>query len=156
VTSDPDNIPHRDFAWALHDVFRLFQRAWNRRLKASGTGISPAQCRVLATLYREGGCTQTELAEDVEMDKAPLGRLLDRMEELGFVERRADPSDRRVRRVYQTGAAEMLDEPMWSVASGLFERALNGLTPVQIATLMALLEHLKQNLLVDEDLRPAE
>jgi len=140
----------RQFAWTLHDVFRLFQRAWNRRLRGSGLGISPAQSRVLTEVYRQGGLTQTALAETIEMERAPLGRLLDRMEELGFIDRKPDPEDRRVRLVFHTDKAEALDEPMWNTARGLFEQALHGLSDQEIGSLISILERLKQNLLVEE------
>ena len=140
----------RQFAWTLHDVFRLFQRAWNRRLRGSGLGISPAQSRVLTEVYRQGGLTQTALAETIEMERAPLGRLLDRMEELGLIERKPDPEDRRVRLVFHTEKAFALDEPMWDTASGLFDQALKGLSPDEITFFISILERLKQNLLVEE------
>lgn len=141
----------RAFGWALHDVFRLFQRSWSRHLRDSGIGISPAQCRVLTVLYTCDGLTQTELADEVEMEKAPLGRLLDRVEELGFVTRKPDPSDRRVRRVHLTEAAKALDEPMWKAARGMFDMALKNMTPEDMGTLLALLDRLKQNLGDEED-----
>lgn len=150
TSGEPDDAEQRHFGWTLHDVFRLFQRAWGRRLRESGTGISPAQSRVMAELYRQGGLTQTALAEGVEMEKAPLGRLLDRMEELGFIERKPDSTDRRVRLVYPTEKSDTLDEPMWCAARGMFETALQGLTPEETATLMSLLERMKQNLLAEE------
>ncbi|MES1990300.1 MAG: MarR family transcriptional regulator [Pseudomonadota bacterium] len=140
----------RQFAWTLHDVFRLFQRAWNRRLRGSGLGISPAQTRVLAEVYRQGGLTQTALAEAIEMERAPLGRLLDRMEELGLVERKPDPEDRRVRLVFHTEKAFGLDGPMWDIARGLFDQAIKGLSPDEITLLISILERLKQNLLAEE------
>jgi DNA-binding MarR family transcriptional regulator len=146
-SDDPGEAVRRAFGWLLHDVFRLFQRSWNRRLRGTGTGLSPAQCRVLSTLYNADGLTQTELADEVEMEKAPLGRLLDRLDELGFVARRLDPSDRRVRRVYQTEKAMTLDVPMWGAARGMFDVALQSLTQEEVATLLSLLERLKRNLL---------
>jgi DNA-binding MarR family transcriptional regulator len=151
AADDPNEAARRTFGWTLHDVFRLFQRSWNQRLRASGTGISPAQCRVLTTLYVQDGLTQTELADEIEMEKAPLGRLLDRLEELGFITRRPDPSDRRVRRVYQTEKSEALDEPMWGAARGMFDTALQGLTQEELETLLSLLDRLKQNLLAGEE-----
>ncbi|HEY4344865.1 MAG TPA: MarR family transcriptional regulator [Parvibaculum sp.] len=150
-SATPEQVEQREFGWTLHDVFRLFQRAWHRRLKESGTGISPAQSRVLAELHRQGGLTQTALAEEVEMEKAPLGRLLDRMEELCFIIRQPDPTDRRVRRVYPTDNVDRLAEPMWGAAQGMFEIALKGLSAEERAALMHLLERLKQNLLAEEE-----
>ncbi|MGV8996453.1 MAG: MarR family winged helix-turn-helix transcriptional regulator [Parvibaculaceae bacterium] len=144
------NDIQRQFAWTLHDVFRLFQRAWNRRLRDSGIGISPAQSRVLTEVHRQGGQTQTALAETIEMERAPLGRLLDRMEELGFIERKPDPMDRRVRLVFHTEKAEALDEPMWGTARGLFDQALNGVSTEEVELLISILERLKQNLLLEE------
>jgi len=152
-----DEIPtetEQAFAWVLHDVFRLFQRAWNRRLRESGLGISSAQTRVLASLYREGGITQTELAEETEMEKAPLGRLLDRMEEQGLIERRPDPTDRRVRRVHLSTRVEALEPRMWEPASTMFQTALAGMSAEDVDALMALMSRLKQNLLSDDKPAP--
>lgn len=140
----------RQLGWTLHDVFRLLQRNWHRRLRDSGIGISPAQSRVLAEVHQQGGLTQTALAESVEMEKAPLGRLLDRMEELGLIERKPAPDDRRARLVFHTAKAESMDEPMWGVARGMFEAALNGISPAEYDTLLALLDRMKQNLLLEE------
>ena len=141
---------HRQFAWTLHDVFRLFQRSWNRRLRESGLGISPAQSRVLTEIHKHGGQTQTAIAENVEMEKAPLGRILDRLDELGLIERRPDPNDRRVRLVFQTEKAECLDEPMWGTASGLFECALKDFSAEDMQLLISLLDRLKENLIEAE------
>lgn len=140
----------RELGWTLHDVFRLLQRNWHRRLRDSGIGISPAQSRVLAEVHRQGGLTQTALADSVEMEKAPLGRLLDRMEELGLVERKPDPDDRRARLVFHTAKAESMDEPMWGVARGMFEAALTGISPAEYETLLSLLDRMKQNMLAEE------
>jgi DNA-binding MarR family transcriptional regulator len=149
-SGDPADDEQRQFGWTFHDVFRLFQRSWNRRLRESGLGISPAQCRVLTEVYDQGGLTQTALAEGVEMDKAPLGRLLDRLEEMGLVDRKPDPADRRARLVFHTEKAEALDEPMWGTARGIFETALHGLSDVERTQLLSLLERMKQNLLAEE------
>jgi DNA-binding MarR family transcriptional regulator len=140
----------RQFGWMLHDVFRLFQRSWSRRLRNSGLGISPAQSRVLTEVYRQAGLTQTSLADSVEMEKAPLGRLLDRLEEMGLVERKPDPADRRARLVFYTDKAKALDEPMWGIARGIFEAAFDGLSAAERTQLLSLLDRLKQNLLAEE------
>jgi MarR family transcriptional regulator for hemolysin len=49
------------------------------------------------------GVTQKELAERVGLDGSSLVRLLDILEGHGWVERRADPGDRRSKRIFLTG-----------------------------------------------------
>ena len=138
--------PDQDFGWLHRDVYRLFQRAWDRHLQASGTGITVAQSRVLAELRQRDGLTQTEIADLVMMEKAPLGRVIDRMEEVGLVARRPDPTDRRVRRVYLTEAIERLYDPLWRAAFATFDAALEGFTPAEYRALLAMLRRIKDNL----------
>jgi len=90
------------FGFLIHDVSRLRRVAVDRALKP--LGITRAQWWVLAFLSRRDGMTQTALAADLDMTKVAIGGLLDRMENAGFVTRRADQSDGRARRVYLTRA----------------------------------------------------
>ena len=48
------------------------------------------------------GINQAGLAELLELEPISLARCLDRMEQAGWVERRADPADRRARLLYMT------------------------------------------------------
>jgi DNA-binding MarR family transcriptional regulator len=90
------------FGFLIHDVSRLRRVAVDRALKP--LGITRAQWWVLAFLSRRDGMTQSALAADLDLTKVAVGGLLDRMEVAGFVERRADQSDGRARRVYLTRA----------------------------------------------------
>ena len=91
------------FGFLIHDVSRLRRIVVDRALKP--LGITRSQWWVLAFLSRRDGMTQTALAADLDLTKVAIGGLLDRMEAAGFVERRADQSDGRARRVYLTRAA---------------------------------------------------
>ena len=90
------------FGFLIHDVSRLRRIVVDRALKP--LGITRSQWWVLAFLSRRDGMTQTGLAADLDLTKVAIGGLLDRMEAAGFVERRADQSDGRARRVYLTRA----------------------------------------------------
>src|SRR5271168_4957633 len=90
------------FGFLIHDVSRMRRVAVDRALKQ--LGITRAQWWVLAFLSRRDGMTQTALAADLDLTKVAIGGLLDRIEAAGFVERRADQSDGRARRVYLTRA----------------------------------------------------
>ena len=67
-----------------------------------------------ATVRRTGdalarrGITQQELAERLLVTKANVVGLIDRVSPAGWVERRADPEDRRVNRLYLTNAGRKL------------------------------------------------
>ncbi|MDB5577868.1 MAG: MarR family transcriptional regulator, partial [Bradyrhizobium sp.] len=69
-----------------------------RALKPAG--ITRSQWWVLSFLGRRDGMTQTALAADLDLTKVAIGGLLDRMESSGFIERRPDLRDGRIKRVY--------------------------------------------------------
>lgn len=101
----------------IHDVSRLRRVLFDRRLKP--LGATRSQWWVLAFLSRDDGMTQTRLAEELDMGKVGLGGLIDRLEAAGLVERRAEPGDRRAKRVFMTregrrfvGRTRELDQDM--------------------------------------------
>jgi len=87
-----------DLAFLLYDSSRLLRRRVGERL--SELGLSEAQWRVLAFLLRSEGLSQTELAEILSIQKAPLGEQLDRLEAEGWIERRKHQQDRRANRLF--------------------------------------------------------
>ncbi|WP_066665188.1 MULTISPECIES: MarR family winged helix-turn-helix transcriptional regulator [unclassified Sphingomonas] len=92
------------FGFLIHDVSRLRRIVIDRALKP--VGITRSQWWVLSFLGRRDGMTQTALAFDLDLTKVAIGGLLDRMEAAGFIERRADVRDGRIRRVYLTQAGK--------------------------------------------------
>lgn len=94
------------FGFLIHDVSRLRRIVVDRALKP--LGITRSQWWVLAFLSRRDGMTQTALAADLDLTKVAIGGLLDRMESVGYVQRRADNDDGRLRRVYLSRAGSKL------------------------------------------------
>lgn len=88
------------FGFLTWDVSRLWRVVLDRALKP--LGVTRSQYSIVAVLSRRDGMTQTALAAELELTKVAVGGLLERMEAAGLVERRADESDARVRRVYLT------------------------------------------------------
>ena len=79
------------------------------RLAAEGyDDLHPRHWGVLAFLD-EDGIRATELARLSGQHKQVIGRLIDELEELGYVERRSDPGDRRAKLIVPTdrGLAQM-------------------------------------------------
>lgn len=134
----------RNFGFILNDVARLLRVTYDRRVKS--LGLTRSQWWVLTHLYRNDGVTQSELAELLEVEKATLGRLLDRLETKGWVRRAADPQDRRAKRVYLTEEVEPAMRTMRKIAAGVRSDALAGLTQAQQDRFLDALLTIKSNL----------
>src|SRR6478735_5032218 len=131
----------------ISDVARLLRTAFDRRVRE--LGITRAQWLALTRLHRHPGISQSDLADLMEIERASAGRMIDRMEANGWVERRALDGDRRVKRVYLTAAAEQVHRRIWSVAEATVDDALGDLSSEEAAQLMRLLGRVK-NTLVDD------
>src|SRR2546423_9694168 len=129
----------------IADVARLLRTAFDRRVRA--LGITRAQWLVLTRLHRHPGASQSELAEMMEVERASAGRMIERLEANGWVQRRAERRDRRVKRVYLTPEAERVHRRIWRVAEATVEDALADLTTRESAQLIGLLGRVKQTLL---------
>ena len=68
--------------------------------------LTGPQFDVLATLHRGEGIMQQELAARLLVTKGNVTGVLDRMEALGWIERRPDPEDRRANRLYLTDSGK--------------------------------------------------
>jgi DNA-binding MarR family transcriptional regulator len=137
--------PERNFGFLVHDIARLMRVAYDRR--ARGLGLTRSQWWVLNHLYFNQGITQSALADVLDIERPTLGRLLDRLEAKGWVERRADASDRRVKRIYLTGEVKDLMRALRQIAAGLRVAALNGIDEGERRQLLDTLRLIKANLL---------
>ena len=133
----------------ISDVARLIRTTFDRRVHR--LGITRAQWLVLTRLHRHPGASQSELADMLEVEKASAGRMIDRLEARGWVERRGQDGDRRVKRVYLTPEAERVHRRIWRVAEATVDDALADLSAQEGAQLMRLLTRVKQTLIADMD-----
>lgn len=133
-----------DLGFLIGDTARLMRRAFDERVRTQG--ITRAQWRVLGLLHRFGGCTQVNLAEMMDVEPITAGRMIDRLQEAGLVERRADPADRRAWRIHLTLNGESKLEELRPTALSLFEDAVSGLDDSQQAQLEAMLNVMRSNL----------
>ncbi len=131
----------------LADVARLMRRDFKQRLKDSC--LTHAQARVLVHTSRNEGIRQIELAEMLEVQPITLARLLDQLAEVGLIERRPDPKDRRAYHVYLTDAATPHLAAIERVAKGIHKAAMRDLTEKQAASALAALRKMRHNLASD-------
>jgi MarR family transcriptional regulator for hemolysin len=132
------------FGYLLNDVTLLFRKHFDRR--AVKFGLTRAQWRATKMLYYREGLRQTELAELLEMEPIAVGRVIDRLQAAGFVERRPDPKDRRAWRLYVTDQACGVIADMELIAKGLRKDATHGITVPELQQALDVLNRMKDNL----------
>jgi len=142
----------RNFGFILNDVARLMRTAFDRRVKS--LGLTRSQWWVLNHLFRNDGVTQSELADILEVKKATLGRLLDRMEQKGWVRREGHAGDRRAKRVFLTEEVEPAIKAMRAAAADMRRDVLSGLGTAQQEQFVDALLTIKANLARLEGSRP--
>lgn len=139
----------RSLGFIIHDAARLLRLVFDRKVRS--VGLTRAQWFVLGHVMRKDGQTQAGLAEETDMDKAPLGKLIDRLEEGGWVERRPDPVDRRAKRIFKTPKVDPLTKEMQDATDQLYETALCGLDDRERNHLIDKLILIKRNLVAELD-----
>jgi len=142
--TDRDNWDAR-LGFLMHDVSRLRRNAFDEFMRP--VGMTRSQWWVLAYLSRHDGMIQTDLANVLDLGKAALGGLVDRLEASGFLERRFDQSDRRVKRIHLTTRGSKMVDEMRVRSHLMSERMLQGLDLEARLALAGYLALVKQNLL---------
>ena len=135
---------NREIAFAIMEVARMLKTYSDQRARC--LGISRAQWVVLIRLDRTEGLKQSELAEILELQPISLTRVLDRLAENGLIERRADPHDRRVNRLYLTPAAKPLIGKLVDLGLEMMNTVLDGLDEEDTTRLLRDLGVMKDNL----------
>ena len=108
--------------------------------------MTMSQGWVLVHLVRERGLRQAELAERLEVATVTTSKLIDRLEARGYVERRADPDDRRSNRVYTTPQGEAIVTFMNSTIRQVNEIANEGVSEEELRLVLNVLGRMRTNL----------
>ena len=140
---DRENV-ERNFGFLMHDIARLLRTNYDRRVKR--LGLTRSQWWVITNLYRNDGLTQSELAETLDIERASLGRLLDRLEANGWVRREPCDKDRRAKRIRLANEVGPVMREMRSIAAELRRDAMSGLTSDEQEAFVDVLLAIKSNL----------
>lgn len=132
------------FGWLTTDVSRQMRTVFDRRVRT--LGLTRPQWLALVRLKRKPGASQSELAYMMEIEKAPAGRIVDRMQEKGWLERRSDPGDRRINRIYLTELGERVYDRIYPLSVQTVGDALADLSSRDRDQLIRLLNRVKLTL----------
>lgn len=108
--------------------------------------LTVEQWSILVHLWKYDGVSQQELSNRTFRDKPSITRLVDNLEKLGLVERRASETDRRINRIYLTEKGKGLRDPSMELANLTLNEGLVGLSHEDIETTKRVLEKVYENL----------
>jgi MarR family transcriptional regulator, transcriptional regulator for hemolysin len=128
----------------LHDVARLLKKRFEQNSR--GSGLTRSQRQVLTYLAQNEGINQARLAELIEIEPITLGRLVDKLETLGLIERHPHPTDRRTWLLHLMPTARNRLEQAGEYGDVTRREALAGVSEADRQCLLMTLDAMKANL----------
>ena len=129
----------------LHEVARLLRKRFEQNARVSG--LTRSQWQVLTYLAQNEGINQKGLAELLEIEPITLGRIVDKLEKLGLIERRPHPTDRRTWLLHIVEAARPKLQQIRDLGDVTRREALIGVSEDDRQQLLKTLQALKANLI---------
>src|SRR5687768_12120804 len=130
--------------YLIADLSRLYGRVFDRR--AAHLGLTRVQWRALKRIHQAEGISQTALAELMDMEPIAVGRVVDRLQKAGFVERRSDPNDRRVWRLHLSSQSTQIMDAIEQVSAGVREDSVAGVEPDELQIALKVLSQIRETL----------
>ena len=137
------NRRHGELLYAVHELSRLTTTYFDRAV--GRLGITHAQWWAMMHVAEHEGATQSELAAIMQMGRASTGRILERLEEKHWIERRDDSEDSRLRRVYTAPGWKTYLALTEDGAGQLYRDFLDGISPEEEDRLFDSLSRIKAN-----------
>ncbi len=109
-------------------------------------GLTAGVPPILDYLHDHNGCIQNELSRNCHLEPATITSILTTMERDGLIERRADPGDRRVWRVYMTGVGAEADKTLRRTSARIAELCFEGFAPEEIDAALGILARITRNM----------
>lgn len=144
----------RSFAAQVSLLTRLLRKRFDERARemalSGGPVLTRSQWRMLGSIHLNEGATQRAVAERLEIGPVAAGQTIDRLEKAGWIERRFDPADRRVRRLYVTKEGIPILARLGLLVDSGEQDEIPGLPNEDVAKLQAMLDHVIRSLLNPE------
>lgn len=135
----PNNIPD----CTIFLLAKAYQRAHSEfKSLLRPFELTNLQHLVLEGLWYNQGVTATDLSKLLILDKATLSGILDRMIESGWVQKKRDPKDKRIFRLFTTSKADSVKEKLINLRIQANEKLLSKFTQEECTVLKRLLRDL--------------
>ena len=142
-----DTDYERNVSFLVQDVARLMRLAFDRRIKEFG--LTRSQWFALAFLHRKDGLTQQQLADQMDMERAPLSKTLARLEKDGWIIKNSTPEDKRVNKIFLSDKAKNIMPELKNEADALLDYTLCGLSVEKRNLFTDILSQVKGRLLAE-------
>ncbi|EGA72100.1 MarR family transcriptional regulator [Vibrio sinaloensis DSM 21326] len=139
----PEFDRQTSFGWLINVLANDAAKSFDAELKQHGLTI--ALWPTLMCLWEEEGVTQRDIARKSKVENSTTTRTLDKLENLGLVERRADPTSRRSFRIYLTEQGRALEKQLIPIPAGINQSYLSALDDAEQKELIRLLQKLVAN-----------
>lgn len=133
-----------DLLSTVHDVARLARVIIDKRARMHE--MTRAQWVMMLWLERKPGITQKELSDLLEVEPITVARLVDRLEQRGMVERRADPNDRRIWRLHLLPEALPLLSEIKAERAEIADMIAEGIDQKTLDTMLRGMTHMRATL----------
>ena len=129
-------------------IFRALRRKIARTtLSEADLNITPHHFEILRLLDEEGTLHASEIGERLQIAKAQMTKLIDRLVALNIVERKIDPSDRRTYNITLTAESRAILEDHERRASKAVREIMSSLSDNELDNLSLSFRHLRDVLL---------
>jgi len=133
-----------NIAQLMAQVSRLMRRDFD--LKARTIGVTRSQWQVLVLVGQHDGINQSGLADMLKVEPITLGRMIDRLQSAGLVERHINPTDRRAWHLHLSEKAIGLLAQFRPMADEMLQIAQANLSNEQRDQLFVVLRQMRANL----------
>jgi MarR family transcriptional regulator for hemolysin len=145
---DPPAVSvRRTLGFLLHDASRLVRRRFMQLAREAELPLNRSEASVLLHVAHGQGINQATLAAALDIEPISLVRLLDRLQDIGLIERRPHPADRRVWTIWLTEASHPMLERIRSITQAVREEAFSGFSEHACEALIEDLVRLRANLI---------
>lgn len=134
----PESVGRR-----INLLFRLSMRYLRKEM--AGLGVRAGDYAFIAMLFVQDGQSQDELSRNMQVDKSYTARAVAKLEKIGLVERRPDPEEHRMKRVFLTKTVREMEPDFFQVLKGWHEILVNEIDPGDLEIILAGLDKMLEN-----------
>ena len=131
--------------FVVYSASKTLRKAFDLELR-NNIGITITQSKVIFSLYLDSGLTQRELADKIGVESPTLVPIINKMENDGYVQRKSDPNDRRIKRVYTTPKTDLLWNSMMECATQIRKVSTKGVSEQEMKLALEVIKKITENL----------